>query len=154
MDPLQYTSLCFILIVYKAFMNNHIFMSVLWSILTMTSFLYHGNRDNKLYYWSDQILIRLMVLLGCLYTFRTKPIIIIFVLLFFAIIVIIYTFELKLSDNNIKHSDSYLTDSLTYYLIDSDRYPDKATQLHMIIHFITTMIFIIIFHYADTINIR
>lgn len=140
MDPLQYTSLCFILIVYKAFMSNHIFMSVLWSLLTMTSFFYHGNRDNKIYYWIDQLVIYLIFLIGLFYVLKSDKTISMLGVISYISVVVIYIFELRLINN---------TEAQQY-----EQYPDKPTQLHMIIHFITTITFYVIFHFTDTIDIK
>ena len=141
MDLLQYTSLCFILIVYKAFMNNHIFMSVLWSLLTITSFFYHGNRNNKIYYWIDQILIYLIFFIGILYVLKSNKTISMIGIISFISVIVIYIFELRLNND--------------MDLERNEQYPDKPTQLHMIIHFITTITFFVIFHFTDnTVNIK
>lgn len=140
MDPLQYTSLCFILIVYKAFMSNHIFMSVLWSLLTMTSFFYHGNRDNKIYYWSDQIIIYMIVLICILYLFRTNLSISIIIVLSFIIVIYTYILELRL----IKNEESQVLESLK----------DKSYQHHICIHFISIISFFIIFHFTEPISFK
>ena len=70
MNPLQYTSLLFSLIIYKSFSVKNYIMGNLWIYMLLISLLYHSDRNNKttLIWHFDQVGIILIVLYGAICT--------------------------------------------------------------------------------------